>query len=104
MWAVWTGAVLLGIGKRRDGPLAQAVEPFVGSVIVNRPTGSWKAPHVRCIKMSLFLGSVLSEETMVCVLSVANSPAASRQTSLFGRGIVGKALGVSGLSLLRPFP
>lgn len=93
MWAVWMGAVLLGMGKRRDDPLARAVKPFVGSVMVNRPTGSWKAPRVQCIKMSLFLGLVLNEETSVCVLGVANSPAASRQTSLFGRGIVGKSLG-----------
>lgn len=91
MWAVWVCAVLLGIGKRRDGPLARAVKPFVGSVLVNRPTGSWKAPHVQCIKRSLFLGSVLNGETSVCVLGVANSPAASRQTSSFGRGNRGKS-------------
>lgn len=31
MWVVWMGAVLLGVGKRRNGPLARAVEQCVGS-------------------------------------------------------------------------
>jgi len=104
MWVVWMGAVLLGVGKRRNGPLARAVKQFVESVMVNRPTGSREPPHVRCIKMSLFLGSVLNEGASVCVLKVVNPPAAGRQTSLFGRRIVGAAFGVSSLSLMRPFP
>lgn len=103
MGVVWMGAVLLGIGKRRNGSLARAVKQFVGSVMVNRPTGSRKLPHVRCIKMSLCLGSVVNKEASVCVLKVANPQAASRQTSLFGRRIVGAALGVHSLSLIRPF-
>lgn len=74
MWAVCLGAVLLGMGKRKTGSPAQAVEPSVVSVKMNRATSSWKLPPGQCMKMSVMLSeSVWNEEAFVCVLKVVES-------------------------------